>query len=334
MKTEKFLHFWTNHNDTIIEVLVAVVLLMVIYLAFRYYFGPETSEGKATAGAIDTKEIEKTLQKILETQSKIPATVSSAVPVASSAEAPAAAATFTGVVPEELEKLKVELAEKERLLTQAKDEAAKATALAAASANTALGAAAAIPGAASDDLQKLETKIRDLEARLAEYEIISEDIADLSFFKEENTRLQNELAAVKGGAAPPAPMAVAPPPEVPPVAVVAPTPVEPLPEAPAVAAAPPAPPAPSEATMVAGSVDVAVTDATTVAAAVTGDPAAASIDMTPAAPMAATNLMVQGGAPQQAPGAAGAAEVPPVPPADSRDSAELMDQFEKFVKKG
>jgi len=44
-----------------------------------------------------------------------------------------------------------------------------------------------------------EAKIKELESRLAEYEIISEDIADLSFFKEENVRLTKELESLRSG---------------------------------------------------------------------------------------------------------------------------------------
>jgi DNA repair exonuclease SbcCD ATPase subunit len=195
-----FLQFWSGHNDTIIEVLVALVLLLIIYLAFRYYFHPESEEAAGAAGTvtakIDTAEIEKTLQKILDNQSKIPEGMVAA-PAAESLS-PAAGlegAPLTGAGASasssdaDLEALKNQLAEKERLLAQAREEASKALLL----------AQKAPPPTTDEDLKKLETKIKDLEARLAEYEIISEDIADLSFYKEENIRLQNELVNLKAG---------------------------------------------------------------------------------------------------------------------------------------
>lgn len=48
--------------------------------------------------------------------------------------------------------------------------------------------------------QELLDKIKDLEARLAEYEIIEDDIADLSKYKDENANLKEELEKLKSGA--------------------------------------------------------------------------------------------------------------------------------------
>lgn len=55
----------------------------------------------------------------------------------------------------------------------------------------------------------LDARVKELEARLAEYDIISEDIADLSRYKEENEKLRKQLAA-QGSAPTPAPVAAAP----------------------------------------------------------------------------------------------------------------------------
>lgn len=194
-----------------------MVLLLVIYLAFRYYFHPESAEESTgtVTHKLDTAEIEKTLQKILEAQNKAPAV--DAVTVTPTPAAPAPTAPVEVAAPlegagasvaanqAELEKLKAELAEKERLIAQAREEAARAAALVAATSGA--------PGGNAEEQKKLEGKVKDLEARLAEYEIISEDIADLSFYKEENIRLQNELTALRGGgpvAAAAAPVAPAP----------------------------------------------------------------------------------------------------------------------------
>lgn len=45
------------------------------------------------------------------------------------------------------------------------------------------------------EIEHLQSKIQDLEARLKEYEIIEDDIADLSTYKEENARLKEMLEA-------------------------------------------------------------------------------------------------------------------------------------------
>lgn len=55
-----------------------------------------------------------------------------------------------------------------------------------------------------DNTSELLQKIRSLEDRLAEYEIIEDDIADLSKFKEENARLKRQLESVSTGSEVPA----------------------------------------------------------------------------------------------------------------------------------
>jgi hypothetical protein len=47
----------------------------------------------------------------------------------------------------------------------------------------------------------LQAKVKELTEKLSEYEIIEDDIANLSFYKTENTKLKNELEKLKGAAA-------------------------------------------------------------------------------------------------------------------------------------
>lgn len=194
MNIQNFLNFWSLNNDTIIKVLIALILFMIIYLAFHLFFGAETPAA-TTSSSVDTAQIEKTLLKILEAQSKS-ATMN--VPIDSSNHGGSdilnAAGASSSASKGDLDNLRKDLAEKEILLQQAKQDAANALSTAAANA-----AARDASAKANSSVSKLETKIKDLEARLAEYEIISEDIADLSFYKEENVRLQTELTTQKTG---------------------------------------------------------------------------------------------------------------------------------------
>ncbi len=48
------------------------------------------------------------------------------------------------------------------------------------------------------DTSKLEERIKELEGKLVEYEILEDDIADLSLYKEENARLKAELTRLGG----------------------------------------------------------------------------------------------------------------------------------------
>jgi hypothetical protein len=79
-------------------------------------------------------------------------------------------------------------------------------------------------------------RIKELEGKLAEYEILEDDIADLSLFKEENSRLKAELEALKGQA-----NGTSPAPAEPEIATMIEPVAEPVSEPVAVEAAPAAP---------------------------------------------------------------------------------------------
>ena len=49
------------------------------------------------------------------------------------------------------------------------------------------------------DTSGLNQRVRELEAKLAEYEILEDDIADLSLYKDENTKLRGEIERLKSG---------------------------------------------------------------------------------------------------------------------------------------
>ncbi|HEY8270058.1 MAG TPA: hypothetical protein VIG33_04170 [Pseudobdellovibrionaceae bacterium] len=187
---EKFLEFWSHYNAAIIESLVALILVSAIYLAYRSLFAAkevETSHEVISGGAFNAVQIEKTLQKILDQQSSRPASLTSGV--ATETEVPAE-------ILQELDFLKKALEEKEKQIATLQAKAAQVNA--GPSDEQIAAAASAAAGLAEKERLDYVSKIKELEARLAEYEIISEDIADLSFFKEENTRLTKELEEARG----------------------------------------------------------------------------------------------------------------------------------------
>lgn len=241
MNLENFLEFWTQNNRIIIELTFGFVFLMILFLIYRQFFShhPEGDGSHSTTGVnINTSEIQEKLQKIMENQLSFKGqigsfegykpTAGSESHAASSAVATSQAGSSVDLAPlaKEIDDLKQLLKAKDSKIEELNK---IGNSLAAQVGNGTVAAAA--------DTTALDAKIKELEGRLQEYEIISEDIADLSFYKEENSRLQKELADLKGGAVP-APVKAAPAPTAPPVAAPAAPTVEAAPVAPVSTAAP------------------------------------------------------------------------------------------------
>ncbi|WP_291515991.1 hypothetical protein [Bdellovibrio sp. ArHS] len=215
---DKFLSFWDHYNTLIIEGLIALVILLSLFLAYRSFFAKRSKEeGAESHSGLDAAQLEKTLQKILENQqvsggvsktSRAASTddlstdvdleamertpVSDAGGEAASAESAAEVAQLRASLGESSKKV-------EALQAQLKEALRAAEAAATAQAPVASGGESG--GLSAAEKAELDGKLRDLEARLAEYEIISEDIADLSRYREENENLRKEIEALKAGGA-------------------------------------------------------------------------------------------------------------------------------------
>lgn len=224
MTIEHFLSFWSQHNTSIIEGLVALIVCLSLFLGYRSLFAKKSSDGGLEPGAgFDASQLEKTLQKILENQAAPKAGSSTNREAAEdmSMHVDLDANSGSSTSSAEGEKLRSALSESQKKIEQLQTQLAEVKEQGAA-AGSGAEAATAAPGMSLQEKADLEAKIRDLESRLAEYEIISEDIADLSRYKEENEKLAAEIEALKSqkGAAAAAPAAVEEPAkEEPPVAV-------------------------------------------------------------------------------------------------------------------
>lgn len=188
---DHFLQFWSHHNQTIVQVLIVLTLIFIVALVFITLFGAKEAEEEASGGASLSPEIERTLQKLLENQAATKSAVfdfsngqTQEPRMQSAAMGPSAAsAPATGISVEaaqEIERAKSEIVQREKTIQELKAQLVQAS-------NQATEAKASGGGT------ELETRIKELEARLAEYDIISEDIADLSRYKEENERLKAQL---------------------------------------------------------------------------------------------------------------------------------------------
>lgn len=169
MRFENFLDFFTHHVEAIIQWLFLFILVLIGLLISRGLLGKKESE--ASAAGAKSAEMDEVLQRILEQTKKL-----ESMPLAQMSP------TDVAQVDQQVQTLKKDLQAREIELAALK-----------ASGNPVAGA----PGA---DATALNAKIKELEAKLAEYEILEDDIADLSLYKEENSRLKGELDKLKGKA--------------------------------------------------------------------------------------------------------------------------------------
>lgn len=207
MDVENFLRFWTDHNRFIIELTFGFIFIFILLLIYRQFFnqnGDNFSQSGAQSLNIDTTEIEKKLQKIMEGQLSLKGQIGNVdgalgVSYGDNLYGSNSSQEEVGLLKKEIDDLKEQINKKNQTIENLNQVSAMVVEKAADSAQ-------------SKDSKKdfegqkeLEGKVRELEGRLQEYEIISEDIADLSFYKEENARLQKELNELKGGADVPEP---------------------------------------------------------------------------------------------------------------------------------
>ena len=185
MQLDQFTQLWFNNLVTIISVLAVAVLLFIFILSLIGF-----KQGKAEETGEKLSDLEETLKRVLEnTEVKASAVRAGGASVSGAAASPADLGSE--MVSGDLEQLKTELAEKEVEIMKLNDQI--------------------------EDLQKnsggpseeLESKLKDLESKLQEYEIIEDDIANLSLYKQENAKLKEELEALRKAGASAAPVAAA-----------------------------------------------------------------------------------------------------------------------------
>ncbi len=177
---DAFLHFFMGHLQQIIMWLfIFFFTTSIIYFVYSAFFKKLSSAG---IGA-QSEEIEALLKKVLAQTEGIPRSASSSDNPKSIDQVKVV--TGSGSLPSD-SALKIELDKKQAEIEKLKKEVVDIKA----------------SPASADNSAELLKKIKDLEARLAEYEIIEDDIADLSKYKEENAKLRAELEKVaKGGTA-------------------------------------------------------------------------------------------------------------------------------------
>jgi GrpB-like predicted nucleotidyltransferase (UPF0157 family) len=185
---EAFIRFLIQNNEKIVYISGGVICLLSAIVVWWQVFGKKGLNTSDEPQA-DLTGIEDMLRKILtQTNVAIQNVGSSAIEgTAAGSGAPQTLTGAAGAAPAAevqamtagMESLKKELESRAHIIEELQAQVAAAK--------------------GSDNSGDLLAKIKNLEGKLAEYEIIEDDIADLSNFKEENARLQKELEALKRG---------------------------------------------------------------------------------------------------------------------------------------
>ena len=171
MNTEAILNYVTLHSQAMIQwTLLAIVALVGVLIAHSLLSKREVG----TTGAVGP-DLTEHLNKLIAQTAQNPHSHATAADAGTAAPAHG----HDG----DLSALRAELGLREAEIARLKE--------AGAGTNAAAGAAAPVVE------NELAQRLKQLEAKLAEYEILEDDIADLSLYKDENTRLKNELEALK-----------------------------------------------------------------------------------------------------------------------------------------
>ncbi len=182
---------WAAHYNTlIIQVAFSVVLLLILIYIYRLFFVSSMSPTSTVEGGADLSEVNEKLNQLLKNGPIANATV----------PATPAASGNSQVISDELEKLKVENAQLKVQLNEsekkvfdlapgsAADEAKKAAA----------NAPVALIATNEAEVIALNKKIEELQSRLSEYDIIADDIAELSQLRAENAELKKRVEVSSG----------------------------------------------------------------------------------------------------------------------------------------
>jgi hypothetical protein len=208
MSIDVFLQFLMAHNQAVVNWLFVIVLSLSAIVALLTLIGRK-EEGHASG--ISAQELEGAFRKVIEEKIPKGANLGTAAATAAggavSEQEDLVPAQMAQTLQLELEKKKAELvkvqsemAAKDKNIEELKTSlagtaAAAASGAATSAAGTATAGATGATGAAED--AALQARIEELEAKLAEYSIIEDDIADLCLYKEENVRLKEEVERLK-----------------------------------------------------------------------------------------------------------------------------------------
>lgn len=178
---ERSLYYIVDHSHFVIQITIFVIVVLIVVYLFNLIVSGNTSSDRLSKK--DISELETRIKAVLEQASVLtPKSESGAGDgKANSLEEGSSLDQDTGSndILEQIQTLKQELEEKDLQLQSLK-----------ASSST-------DSGLSEEESKNYIEKINALETKLQEYEIIEDEIADLSHFKEENEKLKKQLDSIK-----------------------------------------------------------------------------------------------------------------------------------------
>ncbi len=174
LSLETIVPYLVEHNTSIVSALVLLIILLSMFLGFRSFLSAKNADKFGGQESPSLGQLEETIKKLLDRAEQVP----------TPAQAGAGVSAENTMLLQEIENLRDSLAEKQVQIELIERKSSSEPALSG-------------PGLSEVEKEALGSQVKDLQARLSEYEIISEDIADLSFFREENAKLTKELETLK-----------------------------------------------------------------------------------------------------------------------------------------
>lgn len=210
MAIEKFLIFWNYNNTLIIEILIAIILGLILLLGYLSFFGKNQSSELSLEGSqFSGIEIQTLIKKLVDSSGNSDSSHSESKTNSGTKTSSGDSQIQTLASEIEVAQLKKSLQDRENELAQIKEQLKESqNSLQSLTAQSQVSSSMDSPSAPSHPTENSnaipvesniedQKKIKELEQRLAEYEIISEDIADISRYKEENEKLKAEIESLK-----------------------------------------------------------------------------------------------------------------------------------------
>ncbi len=175
----EIINLLNQHNARIIQIIFSVVLILLLVYVYRTFF-VGSADRSGLSESSDLNEVSEKLNQLLNHQKSAHAIHAEGMPAS------------VGVADEQVAKLKSEIL---KLRTQLNESEKKVFEMVPASTEPGV---TVDPAESKTQISEMTKKIEALQSRLSEYDIIADDIAELSQLRTENLSLKNKLESFSG----------------------------------------------------------------------------------------------------------------------------------------